>query len=410
MRLRPLQRGLSQALQLCGPSFPGTYQRLLPAAVADAERSFSTRSPSVTCTTVKSGMSADESEDFARSMSGRFGAMSPGRLDLANKAKVQHVQIEDITPHPGDEYGQILVISGPGSLSVRYGDHGVAPSATVAPLDLLKHEVKAPQNSVVVFDIRNHVPFLIDSDNPRSFALATCQLNRVPDHGESIGRYSMNTMCELKPEQAKQLSLALQNKIFHDRKNEYFYEEVTSKVYPPTEYNKSSGTLMNFSNLDPKQEGTTATHYHPGERSLIVVTTGKKAGATLNFCGIAENPDERKDCEQRVEFPPNSIIVLNFPPYTHHKFHGDFDCMSVHPREGANLIRAVQSGTLTRGFLESATVFSRTDKDPERYQLSLPEQQDKSSDGDKPSQATVPNEATRPFNHSLDRGGGRSIS
>ncbi len=216
---------------------------------------------------------------------------------------------------------------------------------------------------------------MLDSQTPQNnFALASCQLDRTYEHSENIERYSVNIVCKLEPEQAKQLSLALQTKIFYDRKNEYFYEEVTSKVYKPTEHNRSSGTLMNFTNNEPGTEKTTATHFHPGERSLIIVTTSKKAGVTLNFSGIAENPDERKDCEQHIKFPENSVVVLNFPAYTHHKFHGEFDCMSVHPREGANLIKAVQLGTLPKGFLESATVFSRTYKDPEKWDISIPDE------------------------------------
>jgi hypothetical protein len=41
--------------------------------------------------------------------------------------------------------------------------------------------------------------------------------------------------------------------------------------------------------------------------------------------------------------------------------------MSVHPREGKNLIEAVQSGTLPMGFLESATVFSATEENQKKW-------------------------------------------
>ena len=66
-------------------------------------------------------------------------------------------------------------------------------------------------------------------------------------------------------------------------------------------------------------------------------------------------------------------MVLNFPPYTHHKFDGEFVCVSVHPREGINLIEALESGLLPKGFLESATVFSKTlDDKKEQWNLSKP--------------------------------------
>jgi hypothetical protein len=67
------------------------------------------------------------------------------------------------------------------------------------------------------------------------------------------------------------------------------------------------------------------------------------------------------------------LSVLNFPPHTHHKFEGEFVCISVHPREGENLIEALQSGLLPKGFLESATVFSKTPNDKkEEWKLSTP--------------------------------------
>jgi hypothetical protein len=97
-----------------------------------------------------------------------------------------------------------------------------------------------------------------------------------------------------------------------------------------------------------------------------------KSGVTLNFCGVNENPDDRKDSKVDIEFPKNSMMVLNFPLFTHHKFHGDFVCMSVHPKEGNKLIEATRSGTLPRGFLESATVFSQTSEDTEKWGISKP--------------------------------------
>ena len=367
-----------KVLQTASPGFSQIYQTLRPAALEVAKRGFSTSSrlPPVVCTTIKGNMDAEEAREFATKMSTKFRAMPLGsKIDLGDRSTVLCVKNEDIELVDKDKYGQILVVSGSEDMEVRYGKFGVAPSASTPPLSLLEHSTPIPSNSVVVLDIQKHIPFLLDSQTPHNnFALASCQLDKTYEHDENVERYSVDTVCKLEPEQAKQLSLALQTKIFYDRKNEYFYEEVTSRVYKPTDHNKSSGTLMNFTNHEPGTEKATATHYHPGERSLIIVTTGKKAAVTLNFSGIAENPDERKDCEKHIKFPENSITVLNFPAYTHHKFHGEFDCMSVHPREGANLIKAVQSGTLPRGFLESATAFSRTDKDLEKWDISIPDE------------------------------------
>ncbi len=289
------------------------------------------------------------------------------------EAKVLQVATEDIEISDDDKFGSIILAS-EGGFRVRYGDYGIMPSSLIKPLDLLNKDLEIKEQFGVL-NIRKHIPFLIEAKNPdQCLALNMAELSEVYDYEINKSRFSLNVVCELKPEQAKQMSLALQNKIFYDKSNEYFYEEVTSKVYKPTIYNKSSGTLMNFANNDPMQDNKTASHYHPGERSLIIITTNKPSGVTLNFCGVAENPEHRKDCEQYVEFPKNSMLALNFPPYTHHKFHGEFDCLSIHPREGANLIEAVQSGTLPKGFLESATVFSKTDKDSEKWDISKPNQ------------------------------------
>jgi hypothetical protein len=165
---------------------------------------------------------------------------------------------------------------------------------------------------------------------------------------------------------ARVLHIKLQERIFTDNRKERFYEEVTSIVDKPTEHNKSSGTLMNFERVEFGVDKTTDSHYHPGDRRLHILTINKTAGVTLNFCGINENPDERKDCEVHLDFPKNSVMVLKFPAYTHHKFHGEFVCTSVHPRDGRNIIDALQSGTLSKGFLESATVFSSKEDSQEK--------------------------------------------
>jgi len=238
---------------------------------------------------------------------------------------------------------------------------------------LLKHKCKIEAGTMGVLNIRQHVPFLISSEEPeKTVVLDLTELAEVLDHEKNKNRYSMHTVCNLEPDDAKRLTLELQTKIYRDYKKENFYEEVTSRVYPPTTFNPSSGTLMSFEAVDINaQKGeATAMHYHPGQRSLHIITTNKAAGVTLNFCGIAENPDEREDSKVHLDFPNNSMIVLNFPPYAHHKFHGEFVCLSVHPREGKNLIEKLRSGDLEGGFLESATVFSKNNQDKDQWNVS----------------------------------------
>ena len=290
-------------------------------------------------------------------------------LDMKRR-KVFQVANQDISISPEDKKGQLVVFS-KDDINIKYGDRGVAASAFISPSGLLKKEYKIPAKSFGVIDIQEHVPFRIDTRDEQSFVMSSSQLLEVPTYEEGISRYSLSKIIEVPAETAKILSLNLQRTIYEDKNNEYFYEEVTSKQYPPTKYNRSSGTLMNFEKEEDESTKRTDSHYHPGERSLYIVTTNKSSGVTLNFCGIAESPDDRKDCEVALEFPKNSIVSLNFPPYTHHKFRGEFVCMSIHPREGVNLIESLENGTLPRGFLESATVFS-SKGDEENWKLSAP--------------------------------------
>jgi hypothetical protein len=235
--------------------------------------------------------------------------------------------------------------------------------------------------------IRQHTPFFLSPNNKENFYAFNDDFHQpILDHEENIKRYSLDVVHQLSLDDAKRLNIEMQKRIFHDYTKESFYEEVTSKVYKPTIHNRSSGTLMSFETEEYGRDKTTTMHYHPGERSLHIVTTKKPAAVTLNFCGVAENPEERKDCEVHLKFPENSKLVLNFPPYTHHKFHGDFVCLSVHPSEGLNLIEASQSGTLPKGFLESATVFSATKENQEKWNLSTPNNNEELNERLKPSQ------------------------
>lgn len=316
-----------------------------------------------------------ESEDSSDVVSGLIQKIRPYpksmKLDLT-KSEVMQVKTEDIEVNRYDKFGQIIIAS-KDDINVRYGNKGIAPSAKKKPIDLLEYDLAIPAKTFGVLDIHKHVPFLIEAENPKEvLALSSSNLTSVFDYEENKKKYSFDLILPLPKEVAKLLFIKFQDRIFSDRANEYFYEEITSKAYKPTKHNRSSGTLMNFESEELGSENSTNMHYHPGERSLHIFTTNKPAAATLNFCGIAENPDERKDCEVHLDFPKNSFIALNFPPYTHHKFHGDFVCLSVHPREGENLIEMVKSGNLPKGFLETATVFSATEESKKKWNLSLP--------------------------------------
>ena len=351
-----------------------TLNRFNPAIYHIHIRKFSDRFKLNPATLIDYGIIKDirVSEEAVTSMSKELDNKKSPLLNLA-KPKVLQVATEDIEISDKDKFGTLTIASAV-SFHIRYGEYGIMPSLKSTPTDLLTKELLIQGGSLGVLSIKKHVPFLIDSKDPsKTIVLNATELREIYKHEENITRYSMDKICDLKPERARQISLALESQIFDDRNNELFYEEVTSKVYKPTKYNKSSGTLMNFTNNDPRDK-TTAMHYHPGDRVLMIVTTNQTSGITLNFCGVAENPEHKKDCEKFIEFPKNSMIVVNFPAYTHHKFMGNFNCISIHPKEGENLISAVQSGTLPRGFLESATVFSKTKNEDDSWKLSVPEE------------------------------------
>jgi hypothetical protein len=359
-------RDLSRALFRLNPTFPHQYQRHL----------HSLASKPISYKLLEEGMSEEKANLFSSELrdAANFKRHGLGRsIDLSESKKVVRVNEPDIEISPKDRFGSLQIVSKKGGL-VRYGQYGTAPSKEITPFDLVnKHELLIPAKSFGILTVAKHIPFSFDFMDPSSSVVCSfSSIEEVVEHEQNVKRYSISKISDLSPDDARRLALNLEVKIFHDYKKEAFYEEVTSKVYPPTIYNRSSGTLMLFES--EINENHTLSHYHPGERSLIIVTTKKPAGAELNFCGVAENPDMRPDCRTKIDFPPNSILVLNFPPYTHHKFNGDFICMSVHPREGENLIEALRSGTLPKGFLETATIFSNTGDKTLEWELSLPKE------------------------------------
>jgi hypothetical protein len=304
-------------------------------------------------------------ENMTSQLSGRiktnptFGA---SRIDLSNKKTAYSLWSYDVEIKKEDAFGHVIIGSRD-PVTIRYGKKGITPSRDKNLNELLEYKLVIPDNSLGVLDIENHVPFRIETTNPeQAIAIATSKITRVAEYSrEQIEKmYSLDLIATLPEDFARMVHLEIQRRIFTDKANEKFHEEVTSVITKPTEYNSSSGTLMNFERRITESNNSTDSHYHPGDRVLYVCTIGKEAGVTLNFCGICEDPDKRKDCEVRIDFPTQSMNLLRFPAYTHHKFNGDFVCTSIHPMDGKNILEAVESGKLPKGFLESATVFSPT--------------------------------------------------
>jgi hypothetical protein len=301
-----------------------------------------------------------------------FNAKNPNKRQDPNLfyPEVLRVVNEDIELTEEDRIGNIMLAT-KDDLEIHYGEKGIEASADRSPQKLLTKKKLITKDSFGVLEIEQGVPFQIRASNSVNVAtLVRCHLMKVPTIEENVKRFSLDLISELPDDYGKKISIELQRRIFRDRNYENFYEEVTSKVFPPTEHVRSSGTLMNFERKQFGIDNTTDTHYHPGERVLLVFTTEKEAGVTLNFCGTEESPEDRKDCEVRKDFPRNSFLALTFPSYTHHKFHGEFVCLSIHPRDGQNIIDAVKSGTLPKGFLESATVFSKTKTEADKWEVS----------------------------------------
>lgn len=361
-KAKKLSPVLNSLLRQIGPSFGAIYTKHFSSSVQKLSE--------IKFTSLKS-IDPDDTDRFLEKLSSKVN--SKNRIDISSSVYI--TSSDDIELFSEDKFGQIILVA-KDDISVNYGEQGIAPSKDISPDQLLKKSIQIPRDHFGVLDIPHHTPFRIMAKPQEVFALKACELKEVLDHENNIQRYSLTKVVELPSETAKIISLRLEQSILENKKNEYFYEEITSRLYAPSNHNRSSGTLMSFDSdgLDKNEKyNTTASRYNPGERSLYIITTHKPAGVTLNFCGIHEIPEERKDCEVNLKFSKNSLMVLNFPPHTHHKFDGEFVCISVHPREGGNLIEALESGLLPKGFLESSTVFSKTlDDEKEQWNLSEP--------------------------------------
>lgn len=293
-------------------------------------------------------------KNYANSLKGAFGIKNKEVIKVSNN---------DIDIDSHDIFGAITLLS-KDDITIRYGERGLEPSSGILPIDLLKKSLIIPANSFGVLHVQRHVPFLIDANIETTIMESGDQFKKVLTFEENINKFSLLLLADLPHPVSKVISINLQKRIYEDEKKERFYEEMTSKVFLPDKSMDNSGTLMNFDYADEDIEKRTDHHYHPGDRVLLISSGNRESGVILNFCGVNENPKDRKDCEVKLNFKKNSLSILRFPAFTHHKFTGDFVCLSVHPKEGKNIIEAVQSGTLPKGFLESATVFSGKENQP----------------------------------------------
>lgn len=296
-------------------------------------------------------------------------------LNLEDAQTVFQTASYDIEIMEEDRFGKIMVISSDG-MKLHYGNRGIIPSAKLSPRNLLNYQLEIPAHSQGVLNIRHHTPFLLESFNTKdSFALPFAQTFQINEFDEKriIKKGLIRIDIPLGEDLAEKLRKTIKERIFNDPKKENFFEETTLMISKPNHYTQSSSTLMNFQEKTSGNSGTTNSHYHPGDRTLVIFNADESAGVTLNFCGIAENPDNRKDCESFLKFPNNSMFILDFPAYTHHKFHGQFACISSHPKDGPNIINTLESGNLSTGFLENATIFSETHEDQKKWHLSTPD-------------------------------------
>ncbi len=282
---------------------------------------------------------------------------SEAKFDLT-RAGVIMASKTDIEISREDQFTGIHVLSEEGA-TVEYGEYGVLTSSDKPnPKDLLKYRLEIPPKSEGIVVARKNVPLSLEFRNPAtSYAHSYLEMENVLEHELNKKRFGFERICELSPDDAERVSIELQRTILYSPDKQKFGKETVAVTGKLGSHGNSSAVLMAFRTRDGK-DSSTDMHYHPGERFLIVVTGNRPAGAIFNFCGVAENPDDRKDSEVVLEFPPNSILQLRFPQGVHHKFTGDFICDSIHLREGENFRALAKDKKLFKGFLQAATIFS----------------------------------------------------
>lgn len=335
-------------LGLCGAGFYSIYSRQAKCAQDPVEYSHI------------STINRFQTQEIAKGITDQ-GSLP---IDLAKKL-VWQSSSSDVELSTEDKFGKMLIISGSGGV-IKYGNRGILPSADISPQDLLVHQREIPKESLGVIKTRNQTPFSIESHDPSQFvAIPISQLQQVMpyDREEMQKMVTFEILAHIPENVALTLSDKIRKTVLENPKRENFFEETTLVVDKPNPHLKHSNTFMVFEEEDPAIVGsTTNSHFHPSDRILYIITTDKNSGVNVNLCGIEENPNNRKDCEFIIDFPKNSLSILRFKEQAHHRFFGDFVCVSCHPTEAKNIIVAVQSGTLPKGFLESATIFSKTDE------------------------------------------------
>lgn len=278
-----------------------------------------------------------------------------------SSSRVFRFERSDIIPNKEEDYGKALLFTGPKGAMVHYATKALAPRKYQDPVELLEEKKYVNPNQLSILEIRHQLPFTVVDSSSKSIIIPSpgTKVSEILPHEQNIERYSLKRISEIGEDDAKRINIKIMQAIYEDPHKQNFYEEKTSVVqYPEITHNQNSATLMSFES-QTRGIGTTAMHFHPGEKMLIIYTTDKDAGVELNFCGTDESPVDRPDCERKIQFPQNSMLVLSFPENTHHRFWGDFVCISVHPKEGPNIVDSIKTGNLTEGFLEYATVFSK---------------------------------------------------
>jgi hypothetical protein len=281
---------------------------------------------------------------------------------------------KDFDPIDKDKKFVLTVLNSGKTLHLKCSAPGIMPKFNQNPQEICTDTIKIPPNSFGTITLQKEVVFYIDGNESEELKIfSNARLNEVCTVKDLRKLYNIANIMPLDPQTAKLLNLKMQARVYEDSGREQFGEELTLPVLKPTKANSQSATIMLFdpSNKIDGENLTTNSHHHPGSRMLIIVTANKQASVDLNFCGINEAIDTREDLHITENFANNSIYVLTFPSGTHHQFHGDFACISVHPEESMGFIDALNNDNLPGNFLESATVLSKISEGFEASQENL---------------------------------------
>ena len=279
----------------------------------------------------------------------------------AKLAKVSQHQPQDFfNPYPAK-----IITSAKEPLIINYGKQGLSPNNSCPkPDNLLTDKLELPLGSHIV-SIPALTPFNFETSCKQTLLMPVegAYITNIPHVKHALNAMETQKLYEFEPRIAEMISAQLALEIFSNPHKQKFYEEDTSIKMVPSNENHSSGTLMRFKGKQAAED-TTPTHFHPGERCLFIFTTEQPASATLSSCGIYENPNDASSPKRTLDFSPNSLHILRFPPYTHHKFHGEFLAFSVHPYETPDVIaKMYQAKDNEGGFLGMSTILSECSND-----------------------------------------------